>query len=227
MRRWAAACGFWLSLGAAACLGPHPSTPLGAAAWEGRTIDARRLIAGGTPADTVDGSWTPLMYAARRGHLATMRALLDAGADANHVDSANHWTPLMHALHTKQHEAAMLLLARGADPAIGGHGNGFGPLAMAALDNDTSMESALIAKGVPRDQTARALEIAVSGGTLTDIDRPLLGACYTESVSLLLQANPAMQVPGGSGTFSPLWWARMKRCREVVRLVEQRRASAG
>src|SRR3954462_5908249 len=66
MRRLAAACAFWLSIGAAACFGPQPSTPLGAAAWEGRAADARRLIAGGTPADSPDGSWTPLMYAARR-----------------------------------------------------------------------------------------------------------------------------------------------------------------
>src|SRR4051812_35195070 len=226
MRRWAA-CGLLLSMFATACHGPQPSTPLGAAAWEGRAADVQRVIARGTPADALDGSWTPLMYAARRGHLDAMRALLDAGADANRVDGRNQWTPLMHALHTRHHDAAILLLERGADPAIGAKANGFGPLAMAALDNDTAMEASLLARGVPADQIARALEIAVSGGTLADIDRPLLGACYTESVSLLLQANPAMQVPGASGTFSPLWWARMKRCGEVVRLVEQRRASAG
>ena len=225
MRRSVAAVLAVLVLATAACYGPQPATALGAAAWEGRTDDARHLLAGGTLADRLDGSWTPLMYAARRGHLDVMRALLDAGADPNRVDGRNRWTPLMHALHTKNRAAALLLLERGADPAVAS-GNGFGPLAMAALDNDTAMISAIVAKGVPSNQMSRALEIAVSGGTLVDIDRPLLGSCYTESVSLLLTANPGLQVPGGSGAFSPLWWARMKRCEEVVRLVEGRGAAA-
>lgn len=217
--------GLVLSVGMAACVGPRPVTPLGTAAWEGRVADVRRLVATGTPADKLDGSWTPLMYAARRGHLDVMRALLDTGADPNGVDGRHRWTPLMHALHTKQHEAAILLLERGADPAIG-TANGFGPLAMAALDNDASMIAAILAKGVPPDQASRALEIAVSGGTLVDIDRPLLGSCATESVSLLLQANPGIRVPGGSGAFSPRWWARMKRCGDVVKLLEGRQPVA-
>ena len=155
----------------------------------------RQLIAAGTRSTRSTARGRPSSTVHGRGHLDAMRALLDAGADREPSGRTNRWTPLMHALHTKHHDAAMLLLERGADPAIARKVNGFGPLAMAALDNDTSMISALVAKGVPSNQMSRALEIAVSGGTLADIDRPLLGACYTESVSLLLPANPRCRCP--------------------------------
>jgi ankyrin repeat protein len=207
-----------------ACVGPDPRTPLASAAWDGRLGDLRALLARGIAPDTLDGAWTPLIYAARRGHLDVMRALVDAGADPNRIDTRNRWTPLMHALHTHRREAALLLLERGADPRVG-TADGFGPLAMAALDNDAAMIRTLISKGAPPTrQVERALEIAVSGGTLVDIDRPLLGACYADALRVLLEANPRVQVPGGSGSFSPVWWASVKRCEEVVRLVQQRQA---
>jgi hypothetical protein len=222
LRMCAAALAFFCTA-AAACHGPTPTLPLAAAAWDGRAGDVRQLLAGGLAPDTLDGAWTPLMYAARRGHLDVMQALLGAGADKDRIDGGNRWTPLMHALHTQAREAARLLLDRGANPAIGTH-DGFGPLAMAALDNDTEMIRAILARGVPPDHGARALDIAISGGTLVDIDRPLLGACYADAVSVLLDANPRVAPPGDSGMFSPLWWARAKRCNEVIRLVEARRA---
>eukprot|EP01045_Picozoa_sp_COSAG04_P025673 COSAG04_NODE_3413_length_2834_cov_2.395978_1_plen_667_part_10 len=56
--------------------------------------------------------WTPLFYAAQRGHLRIMEALLDHGADPTLTDRQGE-TPLNHAGYWGQAEAAELLLARG------------------------------------------------------------------------------------------------------------------
>ena len=65
---------------------------------------------------------TPLMRAARAGDLATMRRLLDAGADPYERDVLNGWTPLFHAIHKGQIEAVRLLLDRGVNPNQGARG---------------------------------------------------------------------------------------------------------
>ena len=57
---------------------------------------------------------------------------------------------------------------------------------MASLDNDVEMLRALLAAHPPRDQQLRAIDLAVSGGALADVDRPLLGRCRTEAVTVLL-----------------------------------------
>jgi ankyrin repeat protein len=197
---------------------PHPSEPLSQAAWEGDLGRLRALLAR-TPADAPDGDWTALVWAARGGQSGAIDVLLQAGADPNRRDTRNGWTPIMHALHTRHAAAARLLLARGADGRIGSGGNS--PLEMAALDDDTETMKLLLAAGPPPDQKARALSIAVSGGVLVDIDRPLFGSCHPDAVRLLLQADPAFRFDD-AGFGSPLWWARSKGCREVLGLVAHR-----
>lgn len=64
------------------------------------------------------GGWTPLHYAARQGHLDTARALLDAGADVNHVSDGDRSTPLLVATINGHYDLAMELLGRGADPNL-------------------------------------------------------------------------------------------------------------
>jgi hypothetical protein len=59
--------------------------------------------------------WTPLHWAARNGHLESVQALLDRGADIMAVDK-NGWTPLFPAACWGQHGAIVkLLLERGAN----------------------------------------------------------------------------------------------------------------
>lgn len=158
-------------------------------------------------------SETPLIWAARAGRLEAMTRLLDAGADPNRPDGRQGWTPLMHALHKQRVAAARLLLARGADGARGAGGTS--PLEMSALDNRAELFTVLLAPHPSREQLVRAFDLAVSGGALADVDRPLLGSCHTEAVGVLLASDLTLARPG-EGLGSPLWWARRQGCQDVI-----------
>lgn len=196
----------------AACR-PTPSTPLASAAHQGDVAAVKTLLAT-TSADTAADGWTPLIWATRAGRLEVMTQLLDAGADPNRSDGRQGWTPLMHALHTQRLAAARLLLARGADGARGAGGTS--PIEMAALDNRAELITVLLAAHPSREQLGRAFDLAVAGGALADVDRPLLGSCHTEAVGVLLGSDPTLARPGGEGLGSPLWWARRQGCQEVI-----------
>ena len=60
------------------------------------------------------GGLTPLVLATREGHLDTIKALLDGGADIN-LTTADGTTALLVATQNADAEAAQLLISRGAD----------------------------------------------------------------------------------------------------------------
>lgn len=64
------------------------------------------------------GGLTPLLFAARQGHVAAATALLDGGADINQVAGGDHTTPLLMAVLNGHFDLAALLLDRGADPRL-------------------------------------------------------------------------------------------------------------
>ena len=61
------------------------------------------------------GGLTPLVLAARDGHLEAAAALLDGGADINQKSAADNTAPLLMAAINGQFDVAMMLLQRGAD----------------------------------------------------------------------------------------------------------------
>ena len=61
---------------------------------------------------------TPLLLAARQGHLETARALLDAGAGVNQLSSGDKTSPLLIATINGHFDVAKFLLDHGADPTI-------------------------------------------------------------------------------------------------------------
>jgi hypothetical protein len=74
----------------------------------------RRVTAEGRPKDMNRGGLTALLYAAREGHVESVRALLAGKADINLADP-DGTTPLVLALMNGQWDTAKLLVESGAD----------------------------------------------------------------------------------------------------------------
>jgi ankyrin repeat protein len=62
------------------------------------------------------GGMTPLLFAARQGHIETARALLDAGVDVNRAKEGDLTSPLLMATINGHYDLAKLLLEKGANP---------------------------------------------------------------------------------------------------------------
>ncbi len=90
-------------------------TPLMLAAFNNFMPVAHLLIE--RKADVNKTGWTPLHYAATKGHIEMIRYLLQHHADMDAL-SPNGTTPLMMAAHYGNPMATLLLLQQGADPRI-------------------------------------------------------------------------------------------------------------
>jgi ankyrin repeat protein len=90
-------------------------TPLMLAAINNQLELAKVLI--GRGADVNKQGWTPLHYAATRGHREMMRLLLENEAYID-SESENGTTPLMMAAYYASPLAVKLLLEEGADPTL-------------------------------------------------------------------------------------------------------------
>ena len=90
-------------------------SPLMIAALTGQLEVCKKLIARGAAVNKT--GWTPLHYAATRGHVAVIRLLLEEHAFID-AESPNRTTPLMMAVHYGTLESVKLLLEEGADPMM-------------------------------------------------------------------------------------------------------------
>ncbi|MGI9628126.1 MAG: ankyrin repeat domain-containing protein [Longimicrobiales bacterium] len=73
------------------------------------------------------GGFAALHYAAREGHLGSVRMLVEAGADVNQPTGGDQSTPLLVAIINGNYDVAADLLASGADPNLISD-DGVGPL---------------------------------------------------------------------------------------------------
>ena len=76
---------------------------------------------------STQGGLTPLLFAARQGHIDAATALLDAGADLNQVSPGDKTSPLLMAIINGHFDLANLMIERGADVKLASD-NGATPL---------------------------------------------------------------------------------------------------
>ena len=221
MHRFLLWIGIGTSLVAGAC-GAEPTRPLAiAAARNAADLVHTLLLERYDPNERDTHGLTPLMWAARAGAVDAMKALLNGGADPDARDVTNGWTPLFHAIHKRQADAVRLLLDRGVNPNRPARRTR--PLVMAAADADPAILQLLLEHGADVNGTgiggSTALSVAVSGGALTDIDRPLLGGCHPATVRTLLKHDPALRLPDTIASREAVWWARFHGCDDVLKMV--------
>ncbi len=128
------------------------------AAVDARTITRRQFRGTGlrsttSPAGATHfdaGGFTPLLFAARHGDVASARRLLNAGADVNETGADGN-SALVLATMSGHPRLAEFLLARGADPDA--NGAGYNALHAAVLRADRPLVRMLLARGA--DPNAR------------------------------------------------------------------------
>lgn len=64
------------------------------------------------------GGMTALHFAAREGHLDTIRSMVEAGVKVNLLSAADQTSPLLEAIYNGHYDAAKYLLDHGADPKL-------------------------------------------------------------------------------------------------------------
>ena len=74
--------------------------------------DRRRRIPGG---NSIMGGLTPLLIAARDGHVEAVRALVESGADIDRVSGGDGSSPMVIAIANGHYDVAQYLLDQGAD----------------------------------------------------------------------------------------------------------------
>lgn len=197
--------------------------PLTKAAGSGDTARVASLIVAGADVnETNDRGLTPLIAAARGGHIETIGALLKLGADPDRRGGVNDWTPLMHAIHKDQEMSVLSLLNGGAN--VDARLRNGTALMMAAGYGYTAIVRDLLAHGADPFIEGlgghTALTLAVSG--MPDIDRFTLTRCQTETVKALLDHAPQLALKGTKSLRTARFFARLGGCSEMLSLLDTR-----
>lgn len=144
------------------------------------------------------GSWgglTPLLHAARQGHVEAAVALLEGGADINQVSAGDSTSALLMATINGQFDLAMLLLERGADPNLASEA-GATPL-YAVLERQWAPRASYAHPTEHRQQETRyldLLEALLKGGANPNV-RLKKHLWYMEYTFQVLRLNTAGATP--------------------------------
>ena len=167
------------------------------------------------PQDPDLGHPAPLWVASARGHVETVRLLLEAGADKNKAEQ-DGTTPLFVASQQGQLEVARLLLESEADQDKA-RNDDIGPLFIAAQQGHVEVARILLAAEADKNKAAGT-------GAIT----PLYSAAYEgqlEVARLLLEAKADKDKAVDNGD-TPLCAAAYRGQLEVARLLLEAKADA-
>ncbi len=142
-----------------------------------------------------DEGQTALSWSAGHGNPACVRALMNAGADVNHVNAAG-FTPLHSAARHNDVKLAQLLLRNGADVNTAGK-DGFTALHNAIYSDNYAVAELLLRRGAAvdaRHNGSTALHIAADKG-------------FVDVARLLLRHGAAFDGHAGSTGFTPMDYA--------------------
>jgi hypothetical protein len=131
------------------------------------------------------GPGEDLQVAARRGQLAEVKKLLEAGAP---IESKNEYgaTPLYMAVFNGHTEVALLLLEKGANPNVTDTFYKSSILDGALQKQRPEIVRALVGKGVP--VSSRQLNMAAGGGNIPTLQAVLTAAFKPEDLTTALKA---------------------------------------
>jgi len=118
------------------------------------------------------GGLTPLLHAARQGHVEASLALLEGGADINQPSAGDRTTPLLMAAINGQFDLALILLERGANPNL------------ASTAGTTPLFATLERTWAPRASYAHPIEHQQQKATHLELLKALLSAGADPNVRL-------------------------------------------
>ena len=153
------------------------------------------------------GGFSPLLFAARQGDLASARLLLDAGVDPNDR-TKDKSSALVVAVASGREDVAELLLTRGADPNA--NGGGYSALHAAVSRDLRRAVAALLARGA--DPNAR----------LTTAPATLFGPGRGAGSEVPAMAGSRLPPPTAAGSFAgatPFWLAAKTVNLEVMEML--------
>jgi ankyrin repeat protein len=148
---------------------------LRSAAYDGDVQRAKAALAAGANINgqTESDKPTPLMYAAKNGHISVVRFLLMRGASAN-VFTSNGQSAIALALQHGHPDTAVVLLEHGANPNTRSDATGLTLLEGAAWHGYTELFNKLLENGANLDLgDLTALEIAAQLGRVQMVEELL------------------------------------------------------
>lgn len=118
------------------------------------------------------GGLTPLLHAAREGHVEAALKLVEAGADIDGVSSGDNTSPMLIATINGHFDLALALLGQGADPDIASHAGA------------TPLYTAINTHWAPRSRYPQQFAYMSQEATYLDVMKALLEAGADPDVRL-------------------------------------------